>query len=183
MLALHRSVTLLLLISLLQACKEPLRSKDGTVFRTPADYNEYIISRQTKVIRNVMDLFKRMETSPDTALSLLDQYGKITDTVISDIQGMPPFRTDSAFRDAAIQSFTFYKSLFNDYYRQVLLQRAGEKPVNEEEINKLMEITEKIRREEEQLDKNLHNAQNEFARKFDMKMRPSDIQKEIEKKN
>ncbi len=183
MLALYRSVTLLLLLSLLQACKEPLRAKDGTIFHTPADYNEYIISRQTKVIRHVMDLFKRIETSPDTALSLLDLYSKVTDTAINDIRGMPPFRTDSAFRDAVIQSFTFYKSLFNDYYRKALLHRTGQNIGDEEEVNKLLDVAEKIRREEEQLDKNLHHAQNEFARKFDMKMRPSDIQKEIEKKN
>lgn len=183
MLALHRSVTLLLLVFLLQACKEPLKAKDGTIFRTPADYNEYIISRQTKVIRNVMDLFKRMETSPDTALSLLDKYSKVTDTAISDIQGMPPFRTDSAFRDAAIQSFIFYKSLFNNYYRKALLQRTDENTGDEAEVRERLNVMEKIRREEEQLDKKLHQAQNEFARKYDMKMRPSDIQKEIEKKN
>ena len=48
--AMHFSVKLLLLLSLLQACKEPLKAKDGTVFKSPSDYNEYIISRQTRII-------------------------------------------------------------------------------------------------------------------------------------
>ncbi len=178
-----RSVTLLLLLTLLFACKEPLKAKDGTVFKSPADYNEYIISRQTKVIRSIIELGNRIEVSPDTAYKLLDQYAGQTDSVVTDIKGMPPFRGDSSFRDAAVRSFTFYKTLFNDHYRRILKVRMKGNESTEEGIGELMEVMDKIKREEEQLDKQLHNAQTEFARKYDMKMRPSAIQKEIDKKN
>jgi len=178
-----RSVTVLLLLPLLFACKEPLKAKDGTVFKSPADYNEYIISRQTKIIRNIIELGKRIDISPDTAYTLLDRYASETDSVISDIKGMPPFRADSSFRDAAIRSFTFYRSLFNEHYRRILKIRMQGGDGSEEGINELMEVMDKIKREEEQLDKQLHNAQTEFASKYDMKMRPSAIQKEIDKQH
>lgn len=183
MLVFSRLVTLLLLLTLFYACKEPLRARDGTIFKTPADYNEYIISRQTKVIRNIIELGNRIEVSPDTAYTLLDKYSAQTDSVIEDIKGMPPFRSDSAFRDAAIRTFTFYKRLFNEHYRTILKVRMRKGNATEEGVNDLMEIMDKIKREEEVLDKQLHNAQNDFARQYDMKMRPSAIQKELKKKD
>lgn len=183
MLVFSRLVTLLLLLPFFYACKDPLRARDGTIFKSPADYNEYIISRQTKIIRNIIELGKRIEVNPDTAYTLLDQYSAQTDSVIEDIKGMPPFRSDSAFRDAAIRSFTFYKTLFNEHYRTILKLRMGGGDNTEEGVNGWMEVMEKIKREEESLDKQLHNAQNDFAKKYDMKMRPSAIQKELKKKN
>jgi hypothetical protein len=183
MLVTSRLVTLLLLLPFFYACKDPLRAKDGTIFKTPADYNEYIISRQTRIIRNIIELGNQIKVSPDTAYTLLDKYSTQTDSVIEDIKGMPPFRSDSAFRDAAIRSFTFYKTLFNDHYRTILKLRMRGGEATEEGVNDWMEVMEKIKREEEGLDKQLHNAQNDFAKKYSMKMRPSDIQKELKKKN
>ncbi len=183
MLVTSRLVTLLLLLPFFYACKDPLRAKDGTLFKTPADYNEYIISRQTKVIRNIIELGNRIKVSPDTAYSLLDKYSTQTDSVIEDIKGMPPFRSDSAFRDAAIRSFTFYKTLFNDHYRTILQIRMRGGDASEDGVNEWMDVMDKIKREEEGLDKQLHNAQIDFAKKYNMKMRPSDIQKELKKKN
>ncbi len=183
MLPARRSVTLLLILPFFYACKDPLRAKDGTIFKTPADYNEYIIGRQTKVIRNIIDLGNRIEVSPDTAYALLDRFTAETDSVMGDIKGMPPFRSDSAFRDAAIRSFAFYKTLFNEHYRRILKIRMRGDDATEEGVSELMEVMEKIKREEEMLDKQLHNAQTEFATKYEMKMRPSAIQKEINKKN
>lgn len=183
MLVSRRSVTLLLLLPLLFACKDLIRAKDGTLFKTPADYNEYIIGRQTRIIRNIMELGNQIEVSPDTAYALLDKYTAETDTVIADIKGMPPFRSDSAFRDAAIRSFSFYKVLFNEHYRRILQLRMHGNDATEEGIGEIMEITEKIKREEEQLAKQLHNAQAEFATRYGMKLRPSTIQQEMDKKN
>lgn len=181
--ALRCYVKLLLLLSLLQACKEPLKAKDGTVFKSPSDYNEYIISRQTRIIRNIIELGKLIEQHPDTAALYLGKYALQTDTVISDLRGMPPFKTDSAFRDAAIRSFTFYRSLFNEHYPRLLKVRMEGGSNTEEGINEIMEVTDKVKREEEQLDKQLHRTQRDFAERFDMKMRPNAIQKEMEKKN
>lgn len=181
--AMHFSVKLLLLLSLLQACKEPLKAKDGTIFKSPADYNEYIISRQTRVIRNIIELGKLIEQHPDTASLFLGKYARLTDSVISDLRGMPPFKTDSAFRDAAIRSFTFYRSLFNEHYPRLLKVRMQNGTNTEEGINEIREVMEKIKREEEQLDKELHRAQNNFADRFGMQMRPNAIQKEMGKKN
>ncbi len=183
MLQCQRLVTLLLLIPLFYACKEPLKAKDGTVFKTPADYNDYIISRQTNIIRKIIELGNRAESSPDTAYTLLDQFTAETDRVIIEIKGMPPYQSDSAFRNAAIRSFTFYKKLFNENYRRILFIRTQGGDATEEGVQEILDITEKVKREEELLDKQLHSAQTGFAEKYNMKMRPNAIQKEIDKKN
>lgn len=183
MLLFRRLVTLLLLLPFFYACKEPLKAKDGTVFKTPADYNDYIISRQTKVIRRIIELGNRAENNPDTAYGLLDKFTAETDSVIDEIKGMPPYRSDSAFRNAAIRSFTFYRKLFNENYRRILLIRTQGGDATEDGVKEIMDITEKVKREEEILDKQLHSAQTEFATQYKMQMRPNAIQKEIDKKD
>ena len=179
----HFSIKLLLFCALLQACKEPLKAKDGTVFKSPGDYNDYIISRQTRVIRNIIELSNLIEQHPDTAAVYLTKYARQTDTLISELRGMPPFKTDSAFRDAAIRSFTFYRTLFNEHYPRLLKVKMQGDTNTEEGISEIMEVMDKVKREEEQLDKQLHRTQRDFAERFDMKMRPNAIQKEMEKKN
>jgi len=183
MLQFRRAILILLLFPFFNACKEPLKAKDGTVFKTPADYNDYIISRQTKVIRNIIELGNKAGISADTAYALLNQFSAQTDSVISEIKGMPPYRADSSFRNAAIRSFDFYKRLFDKNYRDILAIRLKGGDATEEGVKEIMDITEKIKREEEELDKELHSAQTVFAKKYNMTMRPNAIQKEIDKKN
>jgi hypothetical protein len=183
MLQLRQALLLLLLFPLLNACKEPLKAKDGTVFKTPADYNDYIISRQTKIIRNIIELGNKAGISADTAYGLLNKFSAQTDSVIGEIKGMPPYRADSSFRNAAIHSFDFYKRLFDKHYREILSIRLKGGDATEEGVNEIMDITGKIKREEEELDKQLHSAQTAFAEKYNMKMKPNAIQKEIDKKD
>jgi hypothetical protein len=40
--------------------------------------------------------------------------------MIIDVNGMPPYKTDSSFRNAAIASFTFYKRIFGNEYKQII---------------------------------------------------------------
>lgn len=166
---------------LISACREPMKAKDGTVFKTAADYNDYIIARQTKVVQHIIDMGNKAETSPDTAYAYLDSYARQTDTIIDEINGMPPFKQDSMFRNAAVNSFRFYRKLFAESYRRILQIRRDGRETTEEGFNEIVAITDTIRREEEKLDRALHNAQSVFAGKYKMKMRPNEIQKEIDK--
>lgn len=165
------------------ACREPMKAKDGTVFKTAADYNDYIIARQTRVVQDIIDLGKKADISPDTAFAKLPVYTRNTDSLIDELKGMPPFRQDSSFRDAAINSFRFYRKLFSESYRTILQLRIDGKESTLEGYTQIQQITDSIRRAEEKLDRELHNTQRSFAEKYKMKMRPNDIQKELDKKH
>ncbi|MBI3139861.1 MAG: hypothetical protein HYZ15_14885 [Sphingobacteriales bacterium] len=177
----QRAALLLLTVLLLFACKQPVKGKNGITYKTPADYNDYIISRQTRLIKNIITLGRVAGTHVDSAYGMLDTLAAEASRVIDEIKGMPPYREDSAFRDAAVRSFGFYKKLFNEGYKRILFIRQQGGDETEEGSREILDITDKIKREEETLDKQLHNAQTGFAEKYHMKMRPNTIQQEIDK--
>ena len=178
-----RTIYLLLLIVLFAACKQTVRGRNGIVYDSPSEYNDYIISRQTAIIKNILALGNTAESDIDSAYSMLDKYTNEASAVINEIKSMPPYKGDSSLRDAAVNSFSFYRKLFNESYKRVLYVRLAGNDVTDEGAAEIVAIMDKIKREEEVLDKKLHNAQRDIADKFKMRMRENEIQKEIDEDN
>ena len=86
-------------------------------------------------------------------------------------------------RNAAIQSFSFYKKVFSTDYRQLISIRKNGGDQTEEGVGEMNNIVEKITKEEEQYDKAFHNAQRSFAEKNKMKLVDNEIQKKIDEMN
>jgi hypothetical protein len=164
----------------LAACKSPAKGKNGEVYKTPVQYNDYIIGRQTILLKNIMDFAKVAQTDLDSADLMLNDYVRQTNKMIEELRGMPPFRGDSALRDAAISSFSFYRKTFDEYYRDIIKLRKEESEDNETAIN---DIIEKLTVDEEKYDKVFHNAQRDFAKKNKMKLMDNEMQKEIDQMN
>lgn len=178
-----RAALLLPGILFLFACKQPVKGRNGITYKTPADYNDYIISRQTRLIKNIIALGRVAGDYVDSAYGMLDTCAADASRAIDEIKGMPPYREDSAFRDAAVRTFSFYKKLFDESYKRILAIRQQGGDDTEEGSREILDITDQVKREEEVLDKQLHNAQTSFAEKYHMKMRPNTIQKEIDKQD
>src|SRR5688572_28230331 len=99
--------------------------------------------------------------------------------MIEEIKGMPAYKGDSALRDAAISSFSFYKKVFeNDYIDILRIKRKGA-TISDEDVKTANAIIEKINDEEEVFDKNFHDAQRHYAEKNNMKLTDNKMQKEI----
>ncbi|MBK8140918.1 MAG: hypothetical protein IPK57_07750 [Chitinophagaceae bacterium] len=176
---LKRIALFFLFIAVFIACNNPVKGRNGVVFKNPADYNDYIISRQTILIKNILDLGKKADSDVDSAYGMLDSYTNDATRIIAEIKDMPSYKGDSSLRDAAVNSFTFYKKLFGESYKRVLSIRREGGDETEEGAAEIMGIMDSIKREEEIHDKRLHNAQKDFASRFKMKMRDNEIQKEI----
>lgn len=172
---------LILVTAVLVACKEGVKGNNGVTYKNPQAYNDYIISRQTSLVQKVLDFSKVVETSLDSADQFLDSYEKQAGAMLEDIKGMPPYREDSTLRDAAIQSFTFYKKVFGiDYKRLVEIKKTGEDETAEG-VTEMKTIIDTLSKEEEKLDKRFHKAQQEFAKKNNMKLMDNDLQNQVEK--
>lgn len=171
---LKRIALLFLFIAVFIACNNPVKGRNGVVFKNPADYNDYIISRQTILIKNILDLGKKADSDVDSAYGMLDSYTNDATRIIAEIKDMPSYKGDSSLRDAAVNSFTFYKKLFGESYKRVLSIRREGGDETEAGAAEIMGIMDSIKREEEIHDKRLHNAQKDFASRFKMKMRDND---------
>lgn len=164
------------------SCNQPVKGKNGEVYKTPVQYNNYIINRQKGLVNDVTDMTKVAQTDLDSADKMLDDFVRKTERMVTDIQGMPPFKGDTTFREAAIASFNFYKKTFGTDYKQLINIRKNGGDATEEGVAEMNKIVENISREEEKYDKVFHNAQKSFADKNHMRLE-SDLQKKLDKLN
>lgn len=161
------------------ACNKPVKGPNGITYKSAAAYNDYIVGRQSTLIKNVLKFGEAAKVNLDSAEALLDKFIPETERVITELKGMPLWKGDSSLRNAAVQSFTFYKRVFEEDYRRILAIRKDEN-AGEDEIIELNAIIEKISKEEEKFDKTFRNAQKDFAQKNKMKLIKNDLQKKID---
>jgi hypothetical protein len=163
------------------ACNQLVKGKNGQVYKSAVQYNDYIIGRQSTLIKNILDLSAAAQTNLDSASKMLDRYIVETDSMIVDINGMPQYKGDSTFRNAAIASFAFYKKIFGNEYKRLINIRKNGGDATEEGIAEMNRIVGDITKEEEKYDKAFHNAQKNFADKNNMKLGANEMQKKIDK--
>ena len=159
------------------ACNSPEKGENGVTYKTPVEYNDYIIGKQTILLEKIMKFADAAKVDLDSADKLLDKYALEATDVLKDIQGMPGFRKDTTFRQAAVNSFTFYKKAFTNYYKDIVRIRKEAADDADAQIDKVLE---KLTVEEERVDKAFHNAQKDFATKNKMKLMENKMQKDID---
>jgi hypothetical protein len=164
------------------SCNSPVKGKNGVIYKSAVEYNDFIVSRQTKLIRNVLEFSKAAEVNTDSAQQKLNTYVNQAEEMINEIKGMPPYKGDSLLRDAAISSFAFYKKVFDKDYREILdIKRKGDENITTEDAERANAIIERITKEEESYDKRFHEAQKSYAQKNNMKLIDNKMQQEIDK--
>ncbi len=164
------------------ACKQNVKGENGVIYKSAIEYNDYIANRQTNLVKKVIELTKLMGVNLDSAEVKLNKAVSEAEEMIVEIKGMPPYKGDSALRDAAIRSFSFYKNVFeNDYLNVINIYKKGEENLTQEDVTEVNRIVAKISQEEEALDKSFHNAQKDYAEKNKIKLIENKMQKEVEK--
>jgi hypothetical protein len=163
------------------ACDKPVTGRNGVRYKSAVQYNDYIVSRQTRLMQNVFDFSNAADKNLDSAEKMLDIYTAEAIKTIEEIKGMPPFKRDSSLREAAVSSFDFYRKVFMDDYRRIInLRKKGEK-MNVDDIKELKDMVEKITLDEEGLGETLQKAQKNFADNNNMKLMKNAIQKKSDK--
>ena len=175
------SVIFFILVFSVVACNQPVKGRNGVTYKSAVQYNDYIVSRQSKLMQHVLDFAKAAANNLDSAAKMLAEYTNQTAQTVEDIKGMPAYKGDTSLRDAAVRSFSFYKNVFqNDYTRIIQIRKKGDEMTNEDVVE-MQRIVDKITREEEGFDKSFHNAQKNFADKNNMKLAENEMQKKFEK--
>jgi hypothetical protein len=175
------SVLFVTLVFGISACNKPLKGKNGVTYKSAVQYNDYIVSRQTKLMQNILNFSKAAEIDLDSAEKMLARYVTETAANVEEIKGMPAYKGDSSLRDAAVRSFGFYKKVFGDDYSRIIQIRKKGEDITSEDITEMSDIVEKITKEEEGYDKAFHNAQKNFADKNKMKLMENEMQKKFDK--
>jgi hypothetical protein len=174
-----KNLQLLIVLLAFIACNKPAKGPNGVTYKNAVAYNDYIVSRQSTLIKNVLKFGETARVNLDSAEVLLNQYIPETEKMIVELKGMPAWKGDTSLRSTAVKSFTFYRRVFDEDYRRILTIRKDEN-AGEEGAAEMNTIVEKISKEEEQFDKDFHNAQKDFARKNKMKLIDNELQQKID---
>src|SRR5687767_7568825 len=122
----RRIFFLFILVIVIVACNPGVKGKNGVTYKSAVQYNDYIVNRQTILIKNLRDFSNVANRNLDSAEVKLRLYADATSKMIEEIKGMPPYKGDSGLRDAAIRSFSFYKKVFeNDYIDILQIKKKG----------------------------------------------------------
>lgn len=151
---------------------------------TPLDYNDAIITEQSKIINAMLNLSKAFETADATTMDTkLELLTKQASTAIEALEKMEPYKGDNTLRASAIALFEFYKSLSeNEFDEMVDILKKKEK-ITKEDFAKMEELNKGIVEKETVLDKNLSDAQNAFASKYGFQIERNKLQDKIDNMN
>jgi hypothetical protein len=162
-------LTVILAVAL-AACDQPVKGRNGEIYRSATDYNNYIIERQKEISVYIISFYKQVNKNTDSAGIILAKGLAYTKLSLNEIKNMPAYKGDSAFRHSAINSFDFYKRLFENDYLAILALHSKEREIGENDPQAEQKILDKIIKDEDQIDKDLHNRQRDFAEKNHMKL-------------
>jgi hypothetical protein len=172
-----------LITFLMLACKsEVSKGPNGVVYKSAVQYNDYIVGRQTSLMKDILAFVDVAQSDLDSAYGMLDRFVKQTGTMITEIKGMPAYKGDSALRDAAVNSFGFYRKLFEKEYRDILHLRSEQDGLSTDIEDRIEAIVKRIEEEEKGYDDRFQEAQKAFASKNKMKLVDNEMQKEFDNK-
>jgi hypothetical protein len=161
---------LILMILSVVSCNRSLKSRASDPFTSAINYNNYIIERQKSVGGYISSFYKVFNKDTDSAKSILQSALSRMQESLDEIMNMPSFKGDSAFRHSAGNSFRFYVRLFSKDYPEILTLHSKKQGMDEADQLQEERITNQIIRDEDQVDKDLHNRQRDFAEKFHMRL-------------
>jgi hypothetical protein len=173
-------LSILVAITLFSACKEKVKGKDGRVYESPTAYNDFIVNRQTVIIKNVLALSDITDDKLDEGMALMKRTVDTIGFMIGELKAMPPYGKDSTLRDAAIDLFGFYQRIFGKDYQEILQIRKDGGTQTEEGIARITEIVDNVSKEEKVLDAKFASAQQAFAKEHKMRIQENTMQDKID---
>jgi hypothetical protein len=176
-----RYIFILILLAAVTACRQSVKGKNGVEFKSAVEYNDYIVNRQSSVMQDIMDFVKASETNLDSAGNMLSGLSQKMEKMKTEVSGMPAYKGDTAFRNAGINIFNYYKKVFNQDYKQLIdIRKNGGDQTAEGEAEQ-NRIVNNITVEEEKIDRAFYNAQRDFAQKNKMMLKENEMQKKFDK--
>jgi hypothetical protein len=148
---------------------EQPKGDNGETYKSATEYNDYIVSRQTILKKDKLDIEKIADFDLDSAGKMLDNYVMKTSTMVQEIKSMPPYKGDSTFRDAAAGIFGSYNKIFGEDYRVILHLLSEQDGTSTEIEERINQLNKKVEGEEKNLDNQFQNAQKTFAQKHNLK--------------
>ncbi len=150
------------------------------VFKSAADYNDYIVMEQTITGRKIEQFNKALAAEQiKEAKKLHAELLTQLDASIAKIGSLTDFKGNTSFKNAAFELFVFYKMIVESEYATVIriVEKEG---VNDKTFARINGIFTSIQRDEAVMYGQFDKAQKAFSEQFKMKLEENRFEKERE---
>jgi len=178
-------IYLLVLIISFQSCNDKKSQKkvyQQITKLTPVEYNDSIIGFQEKVIKKVLDFSQNIQM-----LDTVQRDAKLNDIIfeidnsLSILNQLPSFYGNTKLKDAAITWMNFYRSVFDNEYREIIkISKKPEAEIIENDIIRMNDLSKSVADRELQVHKDFETVQKEFYKQFNIQGRQNELNNEIE---
>lgn len=151
---------------------EPVTAPDGTTISSPVSYNDYFISLQNRIIKEMEHFTETMEKF-DTAAMAKD-HRQLVQTIKNSIdtaRKVPPYHNDTLLKPAFVALFTFYKSVAVDEYETIVsILSKGQSAITDKDLTTIDSLTRQIAMQETKIKGAFTRAQRKFAERYNLKV-------------
>lgn len=147
-------------------------------FNTAVDYHNYILAEQEKVVSAVIEFSNHFNSNDSILLENYQNTKSNIKSALEDIRHMPPFESDSSFRDACIPLFELYYSAMDVEYRE-MVDLFIKKDFSKKTQDRVTFLLNSINEREKKLDYRMKQAQADFAQKFNLDIKTNPVQNRV----
>ena len=155
---------------------------NGIVYKSPLEYNNYIMARQKKVVEGISVYTAASQGDFQKASFELNKVVGIITDALKDIHGMSSFDGDSSLKVAAVDLFSFYKKSFSSDFREMLTisEKVHDSTITDADIRQYKNLQDGIAKVESPLDEKMKESQVTFAKAHNLKLSDHSIQDKID---
>ncbi len=154
------------------SCNEPAHSGTYT-FHTPVEYHDFIVDQQNAIIRQMLKLNELYDSGSEGAIrSRFDSLQMSSTRCLNNIRYLSPYENDSTLKRDALSLFQFYDTVFKAEYPRLLQIFLKGEQANEQELEELNSIVNKVGTREKVLQENLIRSQSKFAGEYQFEFSP-----------
>lgn len=166
-----KSIFVLLCLAALffTACTPPVKGKNGVTYKSAIEYNDYIVDKQSVVIKLIDEFNDSSDSSIAGIGSFIDDAAAKISKIIVDVEGMPEWKSSPVLRDKAVAMFREYKLMFAVSYKRMLAISSDGKITPEEE-GELKELDENIEHDVSAVEDAFLVVQKKYASENNMKL-------------
>lgn len=150
-------------------------------YTTAIAYNDYIIEQQNSVgaaIVTFNEVMSLENTNKETIQPYYDVLILSSQEALVNLTKMPDYEGNSELRDAAIDMFKFYERTFRLDYSE-MINLVFKENLDEETMNAINALLEKITNEEMPYDERFATAQSNFSITHGFQLIENDLQEDL----
>jgi len=175
-------VSTLIFTFVIVSCNENSATCGKVVLSTPVAYNDFIVDQQNEIIQKMVKLNELYQKGTNKEISW--HYKELiacTDSNLKKITLLTPYENDSTLKLRAFNLITYYSKIFHHEYKEVVdVFLEGYTP-SDDEMERIYNIIQEVKKNETELNAQLSQAQIAFAKKHgfefsnDTGLKPPDI--------